>query len=158
MNVKYGILKKQMLNLLEKQSMVSNGKNNFEIWTPMAWFICLIELSKIYYIISFHMKYEAYKRFKRSNNNIQHFEHFQSLQNLLGVSTETSKERYYSRLSKKLMEPSISAKTYWSVLRSFHNNKKWPVFHQFFTEIDLLQISKKKPTCLTLFLLSNVQS
>ena len=101
---------------------------------------------------------EAYKRFKRSNKKSQCFENFQSLQNLLGVSIEASKERYYSRLSKKLMEPSTSPKTYWSVLKSFHNNKKYPVFHQFFTKIDLLQISKKKPNCLILFLLSNVQS
>ena len=70
-------------------------------------------------------KNEAYKRFKRSsNNNSQYFENFQSLQNLLGVSIEASKERYYSRLSKKLMEPFTSPKTYWLVLESFHNNKK----------------------------------
>ena len=60
-------------------------------------------------------KNDAYKRFKRSNNNSQYFENFQSLKNLLGVSIETSKERYYSRLSKKLMEPSTSPKTNWSV-------------------------------------------
>ena len=103
-------------------------------------------------------KNEAYKRFKRSHNNSQYFENFQSIQNLLGVSIEASKEKYYSRLSKKLMEPSTSPKTYWSVLKSFHNNKKYPAFHQFFTKIVLLQISKKKPNCLILFLLSNVQS
>ena len=103
-------------------------------------------------------KNEAYKCFKRSNNNIRYFENFQSLQNLLGFSIDAPKERYYSRLSKKLMEPSTSPKTFWSVLKSFHNNKKYPVFHQFFTKIDLLQISKKKPNCLILFLLSNVQS
>ena len=57
-------------------------------------------------------KNEAYKRFKRSNNNSEYFENFQSLQNLLGVSIEASKEKYYSRLSKKLMEPSTSPKTY----------------------------------------------
>ena len=56
------------------------------------------------------------------------------------------------------MEPSASPKTYWSVIKSFRNNKKYPVFHQFFTKIDLLQISKKKPNCSILFLLSNVQS
>ena len=55
-------------------------------------------------------KNEAYKRFKRSNNNSQYFENFQSLQNLLGVSTEASKERCYSRLSKKLMESSTIPK------------------------------------------------
>ena len=78
-------------------------------------------------------KNEAYKRFKRSNNKSQYFENFQSLQNLLGVSIEASKERHYSRMFKKLMEPSISPKTYWSVLKSFHNDKKIPsippIFH-----------------------------
>ena len=77
---------------------------------------------------------EAYKPFKRSNQKSQCFENFQSLQNLLGVSIEASKERYYSRLSKKLMEPSTSLKTYLSVLKSFHNNKKIPciptIFHE----------------------------
>ena len=53
-------------------------------------------------------KIEAYKRIKRSSNSNQYFEIFQFLQNLLGVSIEASKERYYSRLSKKLMEPSTS--------------------------------------------------
>ena len=83
-------------------------------------------------------KIETYKRFKRSSNSNQYFENFQFLQNLLGVSIEASKERYYSRLSKKLMEPSASPspKAYWSVLKSFHNNKKYPVFHQFFTKMD----------------------
>ena len=70
----------------------------------------------------------------RSNNNNQYFENFQSLQNLLGVSIEASKERYYSRSSNKLMEPSTSPKTYWSVLKSSHNNKNIlcipPVFHE----------------------------
>ena len=74
------------------------------------------------------------KRFKRSINTNQYFENFQSLQNLLGVSIEASKERYYSRLSMKLMEPSTSPKTYWSVLKSFRNNKKIPcippIFHE----------------------------
>ena len=79
-------------------------------------------------------KNEAYKRFKRSNNNNQYFENFQSLQNLLGVSIEASKEKYYSHLFMKLMEPSTSPKTYCSVLKSLHNNKKIscipPIFHE----------------------------
>ena len=56
-------------------------------------------------------KNEAYKRFKRSNKNSHYSENFQSLQNFLEVSIEGSKLRYYSRLSKKLMEPSTSPKT-----------------------------------------------
>ena len=102
-------------------------------------------------------KNEAYKRFKRSNNNNQYFENFQSLQNLLGVSIEASKERYYSRLSMKLMEPSTSPKTYWSVLKSFHNNKKIPCIPPIFHQNRFATNSKKKPNCLILFLLSNNQ-
>ena len=79
-------------------------------------------------------KNEAYKCFERRNSNSQYFEYFQFLQNLLGVSIEASKERYYSRLCKKLMESSTSPKKYSSVLKSFHNNKKItcipPIFHK----------------------------
>ena len=102
-------------------------------------------------------KNEAHNRYKRSNNNSQYSENFQSLQNLLGVSIEASKERY-SRLSKKLMDPTASPKTYWSVLKSFHNDKKMPCIRSIFHENNLLQISEKKPSCLILFLLSNVKS
>ena len=79
-------------------------------------------------------KNEAYKRFKRSNNNSQHFENFQSLQNLLVVSIEASKQKCYSRLWKKLTGPSTSPKAYWSVLKSFHNNKKIPCIPSIFHE------------------------
>ena len=56
MSGKYGIFKKQVLTILEKQSMVSNGKNNFKIQMLMIWFTFLIELSKIYYTNLFCMK------------------------------------------------------------------------------------------------------
>ena len=48
--------KKQIFTILEKQSMVSIWKNHFKIWMSMTWFIYLIELSKIYYVISLCMK------------------------------------------------------------------------------------------------------
>ena len=56
------------------------------------------------------------------------------LQNQLKLLTESNKERYYLRISKKLMDPMTSAKTYWSILKSLLNNKKIPcippLFHQ----------------------------
>ena len=99
-------------------------------------------------------KNEAYKRFKRSNNKSQHFENFQSLQNLLGVSIEASKQIYCSRLSKSLMDPSTSSKTYWSVLIT--RQKKHcipPIFHEnrFFTNF------KEKAKLFIFFFLSNIQ-
>ena len=47
---------------------------------------------------------------------------------------EANKEKYYSRISKRMMNPLTSTKTYWSILKSFLNNKKIPcippLFHQ----------------------------
>ena len=96
-------------------------------------------------------KNEAYKHFKRNNNNNQYFESFQSLQNLLSVSTEASKERYYSHLSMKLMEPSTSPKTYWSVLKSFHSNKKIPCIPPIFHENRFVTNFKEKSECFNSF-------
>ena len=47
---------------------------------------------------------------------------FMKLQNLLtGISDMTSirEEEYYVHLSKKLNNPSLRSKTYWSILKSF---------------------------------------
>ena len=56
------------------------------------------------------------------------------LQNQLKLLTESNKERYYLRISKKLIDPMTSAKTYSSILKSLLNNKKIPcippLFHQ----------------------------
>ena len=38
-----------------------------------------------------------------------------------------SKEEYHSRLASKLNNPKTSAKTYWSILKTFYNGKKIPV-------------------------------
>ena len=37
------------------------------------------------------------------------------------------KNKYYSKVAKKLLDPSTSPKTYWSILKTFLNNKKIPV-------------------------------
>ena len=47
-----------------------------------------------------------------SNKNPQIFEKVKYLQNQLKLLTESNKERYYLRVSKKLMDPMTSAKTY----------------------------------------------
>ena len=37
---------------------------------------------------------------------------------------EKSKEKYYVRLSEKLLDPQASQKSYWSILKTFLNDKK----------------------------------
>ena len=47
-----------------------------------------------------------------------------------------SKEKYYQRINAKLNDPSLSKKTYWSILKTFYNGKE--------NLLQLLQIFKKK--------------
>ena len=60
----------------------------------------------------------TYRIYILSNKNLQIFEKVNYLQNQLKLLTESNKERYYLRISKKLMDPMASAKTYWSMLKS----------------------------------------
>ena len=61
-------------------------------------------------------------------------EKFKTLQNQLNISIEESKEKYYTKLSSRSASPLTSRKTYWSILKSFLNNKKSlcipPLFHE----------------------------
>ena len=71
-------------------------------------------------------KNQAYKSNLRSNKSLQFLDHFQFLQTKLNSLIEESKEKYYVRLSKKLLDPQTSPKSYWSILKTFLNNKKIP--------------------------------
>ena len=61
------------------------------------------------------------------------FKKFKFLQNQLNVSIESSNQRYYSKLISKLSNPATSSRTYWSIVKTFLNNKKThipPQFHE----------------------------
>ena len=55
------------------------------------------------------------------NKNCAQFKVFQSVQSRLSDLINNAKENYYSRLSKHLMNPSASSKTYWLILITFLN-------------------------------------
>ena len=82
----------------------------------------------------YNNRFYAYRIYILSNKNPRIFEKVKYLQKQLKLLTESNKERYYLRISKKFMDPMTSAKTYWSVLKSLLNNKKVPsispLFHQ----------------------------
>ena len=59
----------------------------------------------------------TYRLYILSNENLQIFEKVKYLQNQLKLLTESKKERYYLPISKKLMDQTTSAKTYWSILK-----------------------------------------
>ena len=66
------------------------------------------------------------------------------LQNQLKLLTESNKESYYLRISKKLMDPMASAKTYWSILKSLLNNKNIPCIPPLFHQDKYITDFKKK--------------
>ena len=79
----------------------------------------------------------AFNRFGNKKgfvNNSSNLERFSSLQNKLSSLIETSKPEYFSKIAKTLSDPSISSKTYWSILKSFPTGKKFPrippIFHE----------------------------
>ena len=67
-----------------------------------------------------------------------------SLQNWLECLIELDKEKYYLRIFKKLMGPMTSAKTYWSILKMFLNNKKIPCIPPLFHQGKYVTAFKKK--------------
>ena len=68
------------------------------------------------------------------------------LQNQLKVLTESNKERYYFRISKKLLDPMTSEKTYWPILKSLLNNKRIPCIPTIFHQNRYVTDFKKKAT------------
>ena len=82
-------------------------------------------------------KNKIYKNFHKDRNNTQLLRKLEHLQNLLNNSIVSSKHNYYLRMASKLNSIQKSSKPYWSLLKSFINNKKFQLSHQFFTIMHL---------------------
>ena len=68
-----------------------------------------------------------YKNYLKNNKTNHSFATFQSFQSQLSLLIVNLKNKYYSKVAKRLLDPSTSPKTYWSILKTFLNNKKIPV-------------------------------
>ena len=66
-----------------------------------------------------------------------------------------SKEKYYQRINAKLNDPSLSNKTYWSILKTFYNGKKVPIMTPLFIKNKFITDFQEKANVLTLFLQNN---
>ena len=71
-------------------------------------------------------KNHAYKSYIRNDKSLQFFNQFQFLPTRLSSLIKESKSQYYTRSSQKLLDPKTSQKSYWSILKTFLNNKKIP--------------------------------
>ena len=79
-------------------------------------------------------KNNTFQCYLHSNKDLNLFNKVGYLQNELKSLIDTNKEKYYSRISKRMTNPLTSTKTYWSILKSFLNSKKIfcipPLLHQ----------------------------
>ena len=102
-------------------------------------------------------KSKAYQLYKQSKQNIALFEKFQSLQIQLNDLIEHGRQSYSSQLVDKHRDKKTSPKAYWSLLKTFLNNKKIPCIPPLFHDNDLSLTLKKKPKYLKTSLLNSVQ-
>ena len=71
-------------------------------------------------------------------------EKFKALQYQLHISIEELKEKYYTKWLGRLANPLTSQKTYWSILKTFLNNKKIHCIPSLFHENKLITDFKEK--------------
>ena len=90
-------------------------------------------------------KNAIYKNYLKNNKSNQSSATFQSFQSQLSSLITNLGNKYYSKVAKKLLDPSTSPKTYCSILKTFLNNKKIPVIPPIFHDNKFITDFKQKP-------------
>ena len=67
------------------------------------------------------------KQYIKNGRSESDFVSIESLVNEINELISIAKNLYYVNLAKKLNNPLLQAKTYWSILKTFYNNKKIPL-------------------------------
>ena len=68
-----------------------------------------------------------YKNYKRNGKKTEDYELLTKAVSEVSQLIEKSKDEYYYRLGKRLNDPSTSAKSYWTILKTFYNKRKIPL-------------------------------
>ena len=100
-------------------------------------------------------KHKIYKHFRKDRYNTQLLRKLEHLQNRLNNSIDSSKHNYCLRMANKLNSIQKSSKAYWSLLKSFINNKKIPIIPSILHNNALVTDFKKKAELSTLTLSIN---
>ena len=80
--------------------------------------------SKIKKVI--HEKNKEHKKYINNKSNFLLLQNINNLQAHIKTLIDVLKQKYFSRISQKLESTSINTKCYWSLLKTFLNNKKIP--------------------------------
>ena len=156
---KSGTINKQILNLSDGKLLILVGIEPFSIlmltrvflssatpyWTILNILSNFISLETIFcdhkdprYFNKtikslIREKKNTFNKYRKNKNNIQLLQRLK-LQEKWNSFISVSKQNYYSRMSTKLTKFHKSSKAYWSLLKTFLNNKKIPLipplYHQ----------------------------
>ena len=69
-------------------------------------------------------KHRVYKKFAKRGHIPDEWEHVKQIRNETSGMITAAKENYFSSLGRKLSDPSICVKAYWTTLNKVINNKK----------------------------------
>ena len=97
----------------------------------------------------------AFKNYFNNISNIALKCRLKYLQTCLNASIEVAKEKYYHNTVNKLMNTQKNSKVYWSLLKTFLNNKKIPIIPPLFYENCFITDLRKKPNFLIFSFLNN---
>ena len=89
-------------------------------------------------------KNSMYKNYKRNSKNNRDYELLTKAVSEVSQLIEKSKDEYYYRLGKRLNDPSKSAKSYWTILRTFCNKRKIPLIPPLLVNKSLVTDFKEK--------------
>ena len=89
-------------------------------------------------------KIKTYKVHRKNIENNQQIEKLKSLQNRLKWMIDDSKHNYHSKFANKFLNVQRNSKPYWSILKTFSNNKKIPIIPLYFIKMNSSLILKRK--------------
>ena len=72
-------------------------------------------------------KNSMYKNYKRNGKKAEDYKLLTMAVSEVSQLIEKNKDEYYYRLGKQLNDPSSSAKSYWTTLKTFYNERKIPL-------------------------------
>ena len=75
--------------------------------------------------------------FRNNRNNVEMITCLHNLNERLALLINTAKQNYYAKIVEKLQNTKRSSKVYWSLLKTFLNNKKYLSFHHCITKTSL---------------------
>ena len=84
-----------------------------------------------------------FKQYIQNSRFVSDFRLLENVVNELNDLISSTKALYYDNLAKKLNNPLLQTKTYWSILKTFYNDKKIPIIppllvnNKFVTDIQM---------------------